>query len=246
MELHVLGSGSSGNCYLLKSSTGYLVIEAGVKFLEVKKAINFDLSNIVACIVSHEHNDHAKYLKDFVDSGIKCLALNEVFAAKGIDVSSGFVKTIRVGGAYKVGEFKIIVFQAFHDVPCVGFVVNHPESGTILFLTDSYTCGNTFRGLSHILIECNFSDSILSDNVEKGIVPKVLQSRLYQSHMGLYACKEVLNNNDLTDIRNIVLIHLSNDNSHERQFVEEVQRSTGKPVYAAKEGLILNLDKLAY
>ena len=246
MELHILGSGSSGNCYLLKTSTDILVIEAGMKFIEVKKAINFDLSKIVACIVSHEHNDHAKYLKDFINSGIKCLALKEVFEAKGIDTSIGCAKTIRAGGAYKVGKFKIIAFQAFHDVPCVGYLINHSECGSVLFLTDSYTCENTFKRLNHVLIECNFSDAILNDNVERGIVPEALRSRLYQSHMGLYACKEVLSNNDLTDVKNIVLIHLSNDNSNEKQFVEEVQRATGMPVYAAKEGLILNLDKLAY
>lgn len=245
MELHVLGSGSSGNCYLLKSSTGILVVEAGLKFMEVKKAIDFDLSTIMACIVSHEHNDHAKYIKDFTDSGIICLALEDVFKAKGIS-SGGCAKAIHAGGAYKIGDFKVLAFQAFHDVPCVGFVINHRESGTILFLTDSYTCESSFKGLNHVLIECNFSDSILNDNVEKGIVPEVLRSRLYKSHMGLYACKEVLKNNDLTEVQNIVLIHLSSDNSDEKQFVEEVQRETGKPVYAAEKGLILNIAKLTY
>lgn len=246
MELHVLDSGSSGNCYLLKSSTGILVIEAGLKFVEVKKAIDFDLSKIVACIISHEHNDHAKYIKDFVDSGIKCLALEEVFNAKGISLSNGYAKVIHAGGAYKIGDFKVIALQAFHDAPCVGFVINHRESGTILFLTDSCTCESYFEGLNHVLIECNFSDSILNANVEKGIVPEVLRSRLHKSHMELYACKEVLRSNDLTEVQNIVLIHLSNDNSDEKKFVEEVQKETGKPVYAAEKGLILNITKRIY
>ena len=41
MVLKVLGSGSSGNCYILESDTEALIIEAGVPFLDVKKALDF-------------------------------------------------------------------------------------------------------------------------------------------------------------------------------------------------------------
>lgn len=55
MKLHVLGSSSSGNCYLFQSEkTGeVLAVEAGVKFNKVKKVLDFNLNSIVGCIVSH-------------------------------------------------------------------------------------------------------------------------------------------------------------------------------------------------
>ena len=34
------------------------------------KALNFNVSKIVGCIVTHEHGDHAKYYHEFVKSGI--------------------------------------------------------------------------------------------------------------------------------------------------------------------------------
>lgn len=37
MNLKVLGSGSSGNCYILENATEALVIEAGLPLMEVKK-----------------------------------------------------------------------------------------------------------------------------------------------------------------------------------------------------------------
>ena len=37
MKLRVLGSGSSGNCYILENEAEALIIEAGVPFMEVKK-----------------------------------------------------------------------------------------------------------------------------------------------------------------------------------------------------------------
>ena len=46
MKLKVLGSGSSGNCYLLESDTECLILEAGLPFMEVKKALNLSLIHI--------------------------------------------------------------------------------------------------------------------------------------------------------------------------------------------------------
>ena len=55
MNLKVLGSGSSGNCYLLENETECLVIEAGLPLMEVKKAIGFNIKKIVGVVASHEH-----------------------------------------------------------------------------------------------------------------------------------------------------------------------------------------------
>ncbi len=46
-----------------------LIIEAGIRFQEVKKALDFNLRKVVGCVVTHAHNDHAKYIKAMVDSG---------------------------------------------------------------------------------------------------------------------------------------------------------------------------------
>lgn len=74
MTLRVLGSSSSGNCYLLQSETTgeVLAIEAGIKFDKVKQALDFDVNSVVGCIVSHEHGDHAKSVPDFINACIPC------------------------------------------------------------------------------------------------------------------------------------------------------------------------------
>lgn len=56
MLLRCCGSGSSGNSYALIADDGeILAIEAGCKFLDFKKMIDWKISNLVGCIVSHEH-----------------------------------------------------------------------------------------------------------------------------------------------------------------------------------------------
>ena len=39
MKLNVLGSDSNGNCYILQTDTEALIIEAGVRMPDVKKAL---------------------------------------------------------------------------------------------------------------------------------------------------------------------------------------------------------------
>lgn len=44
MELRVLGSSSSGNCYILDNGNEALIIEAGIRFIDVKKGFGFQYS----------------------------------------------------------------------------------------------------------------------------------------------------------------------------------------------------------
>ena len=46
MKLKCLGSGSSGNCYILESDTEALIIEAGLPLKEVKIALGFKRGTI--------------------------------------------------------------------------------------------------------------------------------------------------------------------------------------------------------
>lgn len=55
MHLTVLGSGSNGNTYLLESNDEVLILDCGISLIEVKKSLNFDLSKIVGCFISHSH-----------------------------------------------------------------------------------------------------------------------------------------------------------------------------------------------
>lgn len=55
MKLHVIGTGSKGNCYVLETETEALIIEAGMKVSAVKEKLNFNIQKIKSVLVSHEH-----------------------------------------------------------------------------------------------------------------------------------------------------------------------------------------------
>jgi ribonuclease BN (tRNA processing enzyme) len=235
MQLRVLGSSSKGNCYLLVASDEVLIIEAGVKLFEVKKALSFRTDNIAGCLISHLHNDHAGYIKEYADAGITILTGETVRDNKTLSLYDNRVRAVYPEHGYKLGSYKIIPFEVQHDVPCLGFYISHPECGNILFITDTYMCEYTFPNLNHVIIECNYSDAILEHNIiYKGLNP-LMRPRLLYSHMELETCKNVLRSLDLSQVINIVLIHLSDGNSNERQFVTEITEEFCKTTTAGNK-----------
>lgn len=245
MKLNVLGSDSNGNCYILQTNKEALIIEAGVRMSEVKKALKWQISKVVGAVISHEHNDHAEHIKDFIANGITVLAHPCVFKAKGIENLS-FRKEIHPHQGYIVGGFKVRTIPVCHDVPCLGFVIEHEDMGKLLFITDTMMLEYRVPNLNHILLEANYADDILQAKIDAGLVPLSMKPRLIHSHMEIRTTKDILQDSDLSGVNEIVLIHLSNGNSNEERFVREVKEVTGKPVYAATAGLELNLSKNPY
>ena len=68
------------------------------------------------------------------------------------------------------------------------------------------------------MIECNYAKEILKKNIDGGKIPKVVAKRLYSSHFELENVKEFLKANDLSQVKAIYLMHLSDGNSDEIRF----------------------------
>jgi phosphoribosyl 1,2-cyclic phosphodiesterase len=115
----------------------------------------------------------------------------------------------------------------------VGFLLVNQAGEKLLYATDTYYIKYRFRGLTHIMIEANYSLDILRSNVENGTVAPELKNRLLRSHFSLENVKECLKANDLRNVKEIWLLHLSDGNSDAERFKREIQELTGKEVYVA-------------
>lgn len=241
MKLHVLGSSSSGNGYVLEGENTALVLEAGVKFSAVKKALNFNISKIVGCIVTHEHGDHSKYAKEYVDSGI------DMFLSEGTKNALKFkhhrLHSLKPIHDVLIGDFNVKPFDVKHDcAEPFGFLIQHDKMGLAVFATDTYYLPYKFPGLNHILVEVNYDEQILEANLDKGL-PKVVKDRVLESHMSLDTFKDFIRANDIKEVNNIVLLHLSDGNSNAMRFEKEIKELSGKQTYVADKGQIINLSK---
>jgi phosphoribosyl 1,2-cyclic phosphodiesterase len=245
MILKVLGSSSAGNCYILENYSEALILEAGVKFAEVQRVLNFNIGKIVGCLITHEHKDHAGHILTFPQ-------FIDVFCSRGTADSADIgekskIHIVSANKPFTAGTFKIIPFAAKHDAAePLGFFINHAEAGNVLFATDTYYLPCTFAGLNNVLIECNYRSDLLENNIAAGLIQPAMRNRTVQSHFSYEHCLQALQANDLRAVNNIILIHLSNDNSHAQEFKEGIRKATGKNVHIAESGLELLLNKTPF
>lgn len=231
MDIQAFSSGSKGNCYHITDGSTRILLEAGISFKETQKRLNFQLSGISGVLITHEHGDHAKAVKDIVKSGIDCYMSQGTKDSLGIE--SHRIKVVKSKEQLKLGTWTILPFQAEHDAAePLGFLLAS-GSEKLLYITDSFYCRYNFTGLTHMMVECNYSPDILKANVESGKIPTALKNRLLKSHFSLPNVKEFLRANDLSKVQEIWLIHLSDGNSDAERFKREIAELTGKVVYIA-------------
>ena len=70
MELQVIGTGSSGNAYVLRAGGSALLLDAGLPIRQLIRAVS-DWKGLDGCLITHEHGDHAKSAEAVAQMGVK-------------------------------------------------------------------------------------------------------------------------------------------------------------------------------
>lgn len=237
MKLHTIGSGSSGNNYLLDNGSEALVIECGLPIAKVKEAVDFQVSRIEAAFALHVHSDHSKKVKDYLNAGII------VYGSKDVVEKYPGVKLLEHKKTIRLGKFLVKPMEVKHDVENFCLLIKHPDFGNCLYASDLHYLPYTFRGLNQMIIEANYDINIIDERVRSGNLAKFLRERIINSHMEIQTVKGIMRANDLSKVNNIVLIHLSDGNSHEENFKREIENITGKKVHVASAGLVIDFNK---
>lgn len=228
MEIQVLASGSKGNAYFVSDGETPLLIECGLSLESLQQKLHYGLSKIAACLVSHSHKDHSKTVPKLLARGIDCYMSKET--AEALGVSQHHRMHFLEEGLYQIGTWVVLCFEAVHDVPCLGFLLATRDE-KLLYLTDSAYCKYRFNEITHLMVACNYDMGILKDNIEAGTFERAAKSRVIHSHANLDTIKKMLQANDLSKVKGIWLLHLSDRNADAEMFKREIQELIGKPVY---------------
>lgn len=226
MNLKILATGSSGNCYILTNGTETLIIEAGISYKRILKGLDFNLMDVVGVVISHTHQDHSKSADDFKRSGIP------VFDSYDSEAE----KQVRTYGKFVIHSFKLE-----HDVPCMGFYILHPDMGNLVYLTDTEYCKYRFPKVNHILIEANYDARLIPEDHPARV-------HILKGHMELQTTKGFVQASKSSELRNIILCHMSEDNMDETVMLQEVSEVVGKraKISVAHSGLSLELSKFPF
>lgn len=236
-----LASSSAGCSYVLRrGDLAPLLIDAGLPFKEIQRALNFQLSGLAGCLISHAHGDHAKAAYDLLRNGVEVYASQESLETAGMTVSA-FANPVKPETGFRVGPWCVKPFAAVHDLPgTLGFYIwPHGERERFLYLTDSAYSPYRFEGLTHIAVECNYSAEIMRQNALEGNISPDRFKRTTRTHMSIERLLDMLAANDLSQVQEIHLLHLSDANSDETRFANEVRRATGCPTFVAAKKAVL-------
>lgn len=226
MRLICCGSGSSGNSYILTNDEESLILDCGVRFLEVKKALDFDIRSIKGTVVTHCHKDHSGFAHEYVKSGIP--------------VWTPYTSE-RLRREMQFGGFKVQSFEAIHDVPCCGFLIHHQDIGKMLYVTDTEYVKYTFKDLSVMLIEANYADEFVNTSDAK-------YRHVLTGHMSLDTAMGCIAANSSKALNHIILCHLSSDNADPKIFRGSVKAiaPVGCTVDVAEKGLVVELGEVPF
>lgn len=223
LRLKCAGTGSTGNAYALISDGEILLIDAGVAIKEIKKMCDWNVKNIVGCIVSHEHGDHAKSVDDL--------------RYMGIEVVAPYEKEQKLSH-FKLGSFDIQSFDVPHNETfCNGFYIKFGME-KVLYMTDLEYCQYNFKRqhINHIIVECNYMKELLNDDLPN-FEHKV------RGHAELETTKGIIEANDTDSLKNVILCHMGRDTVDNDKMLAEVKKvAQNANVSVAHRGMNLNLD----
>lgn len=219
MKVWVLGTGSSGNAILLESGTTRLLVDVGFgprTLARRMKLAGVDAASVVACIITHDHSDHAGGAARAADRWGW-----QIFATAGTASAADFgelpVNTFAPGDRVRVGSLEIETVATPHDaVEPVSLVATAIESGARAAICyDVGHASDSVRALCDsvdvLVLEANHDEGMLW----AGPYPPWLCQRIAGKlgHLSNRAAAAVARDAVTPQLAHVVLAHLSEQNN---------------------------------
>ena len=143
MTFTSLASSSRGNAYVVSDGETTLLLECGLSFKELQKRLGYGVADITACLVSHEHQDHAKAAAQMLKAGVP-VYMSEGTAAAHKDAMDA-AHLIRAGEVLRFGHLTVVPFRTYHNVEePLGFLIEDGRTKErLLWAVDTANLGVT-------------------------------------------------------------------------------------------------------
>ncbi len=208
MEIITLGSGSSGNCTIIKSMGHIIMIDIGItkKALFEKLAeINVNLEEVEAVFFTHDHVDHIR--------NVDLIPIEKRYSGLGTVDLLGASHFMNPYVSIEISGFKITAFPLSHDATnALGYIIESDDE-KLVYLTDTgYINRKIFKYLENAdiyLFESNYDVEMLMNSKRPSfLIQRIFgdKGHLSNEQAGMYLAKLI---GEKT--REIMLIHLSQD-----------------------------------
>jgi len=219
-----LASSSAGCLYRLDDGESMILIECGLRWARTQELLEHRTPDFV--LVSHHHADHARSAGEYSRRGVPVLCSTECAENLGCEC-----QIVAAEIPVRMGGWTIMPFETGSDTPgTLGFLVGRGHD-RLVYATDCSHVRNTFVRPTIMAIEANHDRALIG---AKATGPH--HAHVVQGHMSIDQALALLEANDLSRVREIHLLHLSDEHSDEAEFAARVRRLTGRPTYVAPKG----------
>lgn len=241
MKIVCSKTGSSGNFSIITDGNSYLAIDAGLKIDKCQQISKYQLHKINGIIITHNHSDHISHLKDFIKMGKVVYAPEDVWHKIGnLGAYKRYCKSLsslRTKGI-EIGSFIIKPFKVKHlnsdltECNNYGYLIySKVTKEKMLWITDCAYINNTFPPVDYICIECNYVDIENYTEEELNYISNIsVEKRRFDSHLSLSRCIKFLKKQDLSKIKFIKLLHLSESQGNIKQTILDKMQDEFKGV----------------
>ena len=185
IRVNIYGTGSDGNLSLIDDSITAIMIDCGLNTKIIKDVSIYN--RLKACIITHEHNDHAKY-KDKI--------------AEITDIITDCTTK-------KIDNFEITTVEAFHNIKNIAaYIYNKADDINIMWATDYYKISKLYNEIDYIFSEISYDEEILQDAIVNNSVEYMHYKGLL-NHMSLQRFCNLLKNVNLNVLKGMVVLHES-------------------------------------
>lgn len=219
-----LASGSSGNCYVVRTGNTVLLVDAGISYKQIRlglEKLGIDSSDINGVLVTHEHSDHIKGLPTLIkQTGVKIYASSQT--AELVSDDPDCVECFDPGESFEIGDIRVSSFPVSHDAAQpVGYSLSSGEKN-ITLVTDTGIVTEEMKDYMQrsdiLVLESNHDVNVL----RMGPYPWFLKQRILSDHGHLSneaaanALAELLkreSDGGCPKERIVLLAHLSKENN---------------------------------
>lgn len=237
-QFSVLGSGSAGNCAVVRSAQSMVLIDAGLSSKQLTlrlAALEVALPGLDGILLTHEHGDHTRGLDVFLKDKqvpVYCNVRTAEVLRRGLRSQVEW-RVFESGDRFGVGDLEVQSFYVPHDaVEPMGYVIRCRRAafGVVSDIGHATTLVQEhLRGVDTLYVEANYDEAMLQNDTRR---PWATKQRISSRH-GHLSNRQTA---DLVEavasprLHQVVLGHLSRDCNHPdvaRKAVEERLKRAG-------------------
>lgn len=250
-----LSSGSSGNCYLVKSETTNILIDVGIsrsKIFESLMRLDITHEDLDAVLLTHEHIDHVRSI-----SAVSKTAKNATFYAscgtvcglgeKTASLLEGRVNNVHSGETFTIGDIEVNTFGISHDAAEPIAYCFKKDGKKIAIVTDtgyvSDEIKSAIQGSDLLVLESNHEENILLyGRYPYSVKRRILSDKGHLSNEAAGRCLcEYLANLEKNIQPKVLLAHISSENNTPQQALLTVKNILEEDDYYVGKDLLLDV-----